>query len=235
VVAVVLATLALGGCDDVEDDSAGPTPGTMAPAPQNDGEATTAAGDDPASTGADEDVRATERPGDDVAVADVDEDAASSEGDGPTVVDGVAPTMAPRDITGEAEARRLVEPALEAQVEALTTPDGASEDLLATVADGAALGAVRAQALEYVENGWTQVGAPRVVSAEVASVDAEADPPTVQVLVCLDHSDVDVLDAEGVSMVDASADARVLQLWTLEEQDGRWTLVQQGFTDETRC
>lgn len=147
-----------------------------------------------------------------------------------------APATTPADVLSTGEpVEGLVAPALSASSKALGDPDGASTESLDVVADDAALAAIESQVHEYQVLGWSQVGTPEIVSTEIVALDDDADPPTARVQVCLDHSTVQVLDSQGVSMVDESAPMRTLQLWTLEQTDGVWVLVDQTFPDDPTC
>lgn len=153
----------------------------------------------------------------------------------PTVVSGVAPTRDPGQITADAPDPDLVEPFLDSLASALVEPENLDRDELVTVASGAALGAVDAQATEYALNGWTQVGSPEVLETRVASIDPDIDIPTADVDICLDYSQVDVVDSQGDSILDPAASTRVAQTVTLEFTKGRWVATDRTFPDDFQC
>lgn len=154
----------------------------------------------------------------------------------PTVLKNVAPSVDPGALAGDdAELEALVEPALQVAADVLEDPTGIDEDVLFTVAQGAALDEMRAMAAEFEVNGWTQSGAPVVVSTELTALDEEASPPEATVSVCLDHGDVEIVDASGDSVVDPDARTRSLNILELEYVQERWVLVARSFPDDPSC
>ncbi|MFC3686881.1 hypothetical protein [Aquipuribacter hungaricus] len=85
---------------------------------------------------------------------------------------------------------------------------------------------------EYDVNGWRQEGRTTVVSSEVLSQDA-----TGQVLrVCVDSSDVRVVDEQGVLVqpTDGLRTRQAVQL-TVQQTDGAWQVVRRDFPDDPDC
>lgn len=153
----------------------------------------------------------------------------------PTVVAGLAPTVAPGEVADDEPADALAEPVVDIRSDALSSPDGTDQDKLFSVAKGLALDALGSTVAEYRERGWSQVGRPTVVSTQVTASDPDSDPPHAMLDVCLDYTGVDVVDTEGTSVVDSAAQTRVLNIFEMEYQDGRWVLVDQSFADDTTC
>lgn len=153
----------------------------------------------------------------------------------PTVVSGVAPTVDPGDLVDDEPADDLAEPYVDTQSEVLSSPEDPDQDLLFSVAEGLALDSLQSAAAEYRERGWTQIGRPGVASTQVTASDPDAEPPRAVLDVCLDYADVDVVDTAGTSVVDSDAQDRVLNVFVMEYQDGRWVLVDQTFPDDTTC
>lgn len=153
----------------------------------------------------------------------------------PTAVAGIAPSMDPSDVTDDQPADELAEPLVDIRSDALSSPEDADQDMLVTVSEGLARDALESTVAEYRERGWTQIGRPTVVSTKVTAADPDADPPSAELDVCLDYSNVDVVDTAGTSVVDARAQTRVLNVFEMEYQDGRWVLVNQTFADDITC
>ncbi|OLT41882.1 hypothetical protein BJF86_02425 [Serinicoccus sp. CNJ-927] len=174
------------------------------------------------------------------AAAAPDEEDAETEGprvnaEGATPIKNVASEVTPQQVAEDADAGELVDPVVRVRSDALVTPDSVDWDEVVSVAGGGLLSDIEASVLEYTENGWTQEGTPELVSSTVLELDQQADPPTALVEVCLDHSAVRVLDANGQSLTDESAAQRVPSVLSLAFQDDRWIAVGQAFTDESTC
>jgi len=71
------------------------------------------------------------------------------------------------------------------------------------VATGFVLGEMRAMAQQQQALGHRQVGAASVTSVDVVKRDLKASPPTMVLAVCVDVSDIDVLDSNDRSLKDA--------------------------------
>ena len=94
-------------------------------------------------------------------------------------------------------------------LDAVGADPSADLERLATVAISKDLDVRRNQYARWRRDGWIQKGATELPKVQVQSVNLDnSDPatgrvPTVQVDVCFDVSDVDVLDASGASIVTA--------------------------------
>lgn len=221
---VLASMVVLAGCDGDPVDGGG---ATTTPTPP---EATAGPVDDAGATGADAAAgTATEVPLPDAG------DALTTDEPEPTVVEGLAPSVPVEELATASPAPELVTPAVEVEARALAAPEEPDRDQLAAVVAGAALGTIQNTAAEYATLGWTQRGVPEVVSTEVVGLEEDAEPPTATVRVCLDFTDVDVVDSSGSSVLDPDAQQQVLQIWTLQLVDGRWVLVEQGFSAELSC
>lgn len=135
----------------------------------------------------------------------------------------------------DASAPDLVEPLIEAGAELLGAPDEFDPTGLDTVAADTALAQARALAAEYAATGWRQVGTPVIDGVTVQEVDESSDPPRVTLDVCLDQSEVDVVDSDGVSMVDPDAPKRAINTYVLELRAGAWVVVDRTFPVDTGC
>lgn len=152
----------------------------------------------------------------------------------PTVILGLAPDDDIEGIAPEQERDELVEPFIAVSAEALTEPSDADLSPVVTVAEGPARDELRALIDEFDANGWSQHGAPEVVSSRVVSVE-EGSPAAIVMEVCLDHSDVEIVDDAGVSQVDETAPLRALNIFTLHQTDGRWAVYERTFPVVTEC
>lgn len=148
---------------------------------------------------------------------------------------GVASEVPPSELRTGGPAEALVEPVFVELTSALGTPTEVDWRSVVSVADDSLLDSIESAVLEYTENGWTQVGAPSLVSAEVLEMEEGDDGQVARVEVCLDHSEVDVLDGEGASLIDGDAEMRVRSILTMHFRDDRWVATQQDFTDELAC
>lgn len=153
----------------------------------------------------------------------------------PEVIAGIAPDAPPAEINADESGEEIIEPFVEVNAEILATPEEPDLDKVVTVAAGPAQEQLRAALAEFADNGWVQEGAPSIVSSSVESIDPDADPPTAEVEVCLDHSGVDIVDTSGTSVVDPNAEQRILTTFTMHYLDDRWVLYQQSFDDDTEC
>lgn len=146
-----------------------------------------------------------------------------------------AATTPPDELEESEPADELVTPAVIAQARALADPEALDTQELADVTDDTMLDQIRAIASDYAMQGWTQVGAAEVVESEIVDLNDRGNPPSARAEVCLDHSQVDVVDADGESVRDPDAQMRVLTIYELEFTDERWRAVRQTFPDETDC
>ncbi|WP_153392865.1 hypothetical protein [Ornithinicoccus halotolerans] len=229
---VLLVGCSGGGSEDAQDTAAPPEAATATatedlapttvpdPAPADADAATTTAGTDMAPT--------TEgSAGHDDSTVTVTVTAPPSQPE--------AATAPPEELAESGPADELVTPAVVAQARALAAPEALDTEELADVTDDTMLDQIRAIASDYAMQGWTQVGVPQVVRSEIVDLNEQGDPPTARAEVCLDHSQVDIVDAEGESMRDPDAQMRVLTIYELEFTDDRWRVVRQTFPDETDC
>jgi hypothetical protein len=134
------------------------------------------------------------------------------------------------------DASEVVTVLVEAQNEILQRADGGVEGL-ELIADGWVKGELEAMALERSHAGLTQVGEARVVSVEATDVDLRADPPVLVLEVCLDTSDIDVLDASGQSVGDLlyRPGHPVRHLYGAEFVDGRWKVTTHDIPTSSSC
>jgi hypothetical protein len=156
----------------------------------------------------------------------------------PTVTATPAPA-APPTTDGELDddaALVTVETALAAPISTM----GTSEDLavlLKDVAVDAYAAEIEAQWQELVSQGWTITGEPALVSSDVTTLNAEADPATAEITACIDSSAVSILDANGDRIGDESATVpRALHLFSLVQgDDDIWRIANHSFPNDPTC
>ncbi|MFC0682447.1 hypothetical protein ACFFGH_31845 [Lysobacter korlensis] len=106
-----------------------------------------------------------------------------------------------------------------------------------TIAAGFVRGELEALAAERAEEGLKQVGDAKVASVDIAKADLESDPATMTIEVCIDVSDIDVVDAGGNSLKDSlyNPGHPVLHLYGVEHIDGVWKLTTHEIPEDARC
>ncbi|MFF0991186.1 hypothetical protein [Kocuria nitroreducens] len=103
-------------------------------------------------------------------------------------------------------------------------------------ASGDALQEVIASLAEFEHQGWEQRGAPVVVGDPVSAPLPTDEGEAVRVTVCLDSSEVTVVDRDGVVVSGKKEDRRALHNYDLFRQPGQsWQVVQHGFPDDPTC
>lgn len=105
------------------------------------------------------------------------------------------------------------------------------------VATGFVLGEIEAAARERYDLGYRQVGEAKVVETTVSDVDLAADPPRATVTVCVDVSEVDVLDAAGNSLKASlyTPDRPVKHVYGAVHTDGAWKLTSHDIPVSQDC
>jgi hypothetical protein len=108
---------------------------------------------------------------------------------------------------------------------------------LASVATGAIIDAIQNQQQELKSNGWTQRGTAIVTSASITARDLTKAAPTATVSACIDSSDVITLDSTGKPITGAGSPTtnRAINIYGLQQVDGRWMVVSQTFPDNPTC
>ena len=150
------------------------------------------------------------------------------------------PMPTPAPIGDEAVATEAVVSSVETLVDAtnevLQRADGGTEGI-ESVATGFVEGEVQALALEREKLGYTQVGEATVTSTKVRSIDLAANPPTALLEVCIDTSDLDVLDPNGESVADQlyRPGHPVMHLYGAVFLDGLWRVSTHEIPDGASC
>lgn len=105
------------------------------------------------------------------------------------------------------------------------------------IATGFVLGELESFAQEQRDLGYRQVGEARVTKVTVAEAALDADPPTMTLIVCVDVSDVDVLDAQGNSLGGALYDPGrpVKHLYGAQFEDDVWKISTHEIPDHQDC
>ena len=150
------------------------------------------------------------------------------------------PMPTPAPLGDEDEASEAVVTSVETLVaatnEVLQRGDGSFEGIEA-VATGFVEGEVQALAIEREHLGYTQTGEAVVTSVNVRAMDLAASPPTAVLEVCIDTSDLDVLDANGESVADQlyRPGHPVMHLYGAVYVDGLWRLSTHEIPDGATC
>lgn len=124
-----------------------------------------------------------------------------------------------------------VEQALARTSEVLAAPTDAFEpgDALASTA----LEDLQATAEEWGLLGYRQEGQGVVSDVQVLTVGDTGE--TMEVLACIDSSDVRVLDENGKEVADEQAPARSRSIFELTFIDGKWKVTNQSFPEDPEC
>lgn len=146
----------------------------------------------------------------------------------------------PSPLGDEAAATEAVVTAAETLVsatnEVLQRADGGFEGI-ESIATGFVEGELQALAIEREKMGYRQVGEASVSSVAVRDIDLTASPPVALLEVCIDTSDLDVVDSNGTSVADQlyRPDRPVLHLYGAVFTDGLWRLSTHEIPDGATC
>jgi cytoskeletal protein RodZ len=109
-------------------------------------------------------------------------------------------------------------------------------DGIAAVVTGDALAEVEAQQLEFESRGWSLTGSTRFEDVSVVEADLESDRPTATVSVCVDSSDVQLMDEDNSPVSTATDESRrAINLYSLAYTDGAWRVTSHTFPDDPQC
>lgn len=129
-------------------------------------------------------------------------------------------STAQEDGTASADPSSRVSTATISQLEAITT--------------GSALDQYIASAAEYAMNGWHVEGSSKVVGTPKVA-DGQYNGQVAKILeVCLDSSQVKVLNSSGAQVNTAQA-TRSLNIFTLVEDNGAWKIASHDFPNNADC
>lgn len=125
---------------------------------------------------------------------------------------------------------------LEAE-QAAEEPEYVSPEVTAQLEEAAVGGALDqylATAMEYAQAGWRVEGSSKVVgSPKLAEGDYQGQAAKI-LEVCLDSSDVKVLDQAG-NTVSSDQHPRSLNIFTLVEEGGSWKIASHDFPNDADC
>jgi hypothetical protein len=119
-----------------------------------------------------------------------------------------------------------------------TTVTRSAEDVLANISDsvtGAMAEEVLATAAEFEAMGWTQSGTPEIVDVRVVRAPTPQEPLDAIVEVCLDSSNVQILDESGRNVRPADTPQRSLNIFVLRLVDGSWLVAERTFPADPDC
>ena len=150
------------------------------------------------------------------------------------------PTPTPAPIGDKTDSVEAVDSTLDSFIlatnQVLQRGDG-SIDGAETVAAGFVLGELQALAAERKALGYKQVGDAKLTDVTVGAVDLTAKPPAMTLSVCVDTSDVDVVDENGKSLKDRmyTPDHPVQHTYGAQFLNGLWKIVTHEIPEKGTC
>lgn len=150
------------------------------------------------------------------------------------------PTPTPGPIGDKTDSVEAVDSTLDSFIlatnQVLQRGDG-SIDGAETVAAGFVLGELQALAAERKALGYKQVGDAKLTDVTVGAVDLTAKPPTMILSVCVDTSEVDVVDENGASLKDRmyTPDHPVQHTYGAQFLNGTWKIVTHEIPEKGTC
>ncbi|WP_207345832.1 hypothetical protein [Arthrobacter sp. E3] len=103
------------------------------------------------------------------------------------------------------------------------------------LAIGSAYDAMMANAEDFANNGWHQVGIPTIDSMTVTGYKPSATPPQATLNVCVDSSKVNVVTADGTVVRQGTAADRSMNILTVVLSDGKWLVSHESFPANPDC
>lgn len=146
------------------------------------------------------------------------------------------PTVGPLGDEESAEVDRAgasVAAVVAATNEILTRGDGSAVGA-EEIATGFMLGELQASAQEQAVVGQRQIGDAVITSITPITVNIDADPPSMTLLVCVDVSDIDVLDAAGNSLKASlyNPGHPVPHIYGAQFLDNTWKIATHSFPED---
>lgn len=148
----------------------------------------------------------------------------------PTVTWSPPPATATPGALDEAQTEALAEDLLVAVSAALSAPETAD---VSNALTGAALEEFENQRQEWETNEWHQENAATVDGVEVLSTSSDGTSVTAQM--CVDSSQLRVVDSAGTDVRSSDAPQRSAMVLTFVLVDGRWLLSEQTFAEDPSC
>lgn len=150
-----------------------------------------------------------------------------------------SPTAAPLSDDEDAEtvrAEAAVSAIVAAGDEISQRADGSAVGVDA-IATGWALGELQSRAREQYDLGYTQTGEATITSVTTTAVDLKAAPATITLKVCVDVSEIDVIDAAGNSLKDSlyNPGHPVAHIYGAVFQDDTWKISTHEIPDSQDC
>jgi len=164
----------------------------------------------------------------------------SSDPERPTPPPLDLPRPTPKPVGGKAASEQAASAAADALLAAsnqvLQRGNGGTAGL-AAIATGFVRGELEALAAERADLGYKQVGAAKITSKKVQSIDLAASPPTVVLEVCIDVSKIDILDSNGKSMKGLlyKPGVPVKHVYGAQYLDGLWKISTHDIPDNDPC
>lgn len=106
-----------------------------------------------------------------------------------------------------------------------------------SIATGWVLGEVQSRAREQYDLGYQQTGEATVTQSTPTEVDLAANPPTITIKVCVDVSEIDVIDTSGTSLKAAlyNPSRPTAHIYGAVFEDGTWKVSTHDIPDVQDC
>lgn len=106
-----------------------------------------------------------------------------------------------------------------------------------SIATGWVLGEVQSRAREQYDLGYQQTGEATVTQSTPTEVDLAANPPTITIKVCVDVSEIDVIDTSGKSLKAAlyNPGRPTAHIYGAVFDDGTWKVSTHDIPDVQDC
>lgn len=133
-------------------------------------------------------------------------------------------------------AKTVVEAVLDVQNQVTARADGEVAGI-EDITVGFVKGEIEALAAERSEMGVHQVGSAKIVSVEAGKIDDKAKYPTMELRVCLDLSDIDVIDEQGNSLDGLlyKPEHPVLNIYGAVFRDDQWKISTHTIPEDSSC
>lgn len=160
--------------------------------------------------------------------ASTPQSAQSAQSSGPAQTSSPSVNTSPIDVTIPTDA---VDQALTRTSEVLAAPENTFEpgDALASTA----LEDLQATAEEWGLLGYRQEG--KAVLSDVQVLTLSDTGEKMEVIACVDSSDVRIMDENGKEVADDQAPARSRSIFELQFLDGKWKVTNQSFPEDPEC
>ena len=136
-----------------------------------------------------------------------------------------------------ADAREAIVDVIEATTEVLVEADGDLPTDVSGYAAGFVKGEIQALAIEREQQGYTQTGEAVITRITNSAINTKVTPATMTLYVCVDTSQIDVLDASGKSLKALLYDPGhpVLNVYTAQNIKNDWKIISHDIPEGGSC